>query len=114
MDPQPCLILYIFSVAKEPAVCDGSPEAGAEWNAAQRRGQHAHGLTPCSFSYRSVASLILPRGNTSAADPDTSYPYVFGPPGSGSANQRYGSGSGSFVTAPRPACSWAHALLLLL
>jgi hypothetical protein len=32
------------------------------------------------------------------ADPDSSDPYVFGPPGSGSGpiNQRYGSGSGSF------------------
>jgi hypothetical protein len=34
----------------------------------------------------------------SVADPDPSDPYVFGPPesGSGSINQRYGSGSGSF------------------
>ncbi len=31
--------------------------------------------------------------NTSVADPD---PHVFGPPGSGSISQRYGSGSGSF------------------
>ncbi len=30
------------------------------------------------------------------ADPDPSDPYVFGPPGSGSISQRYGSGSGSF------------------
>jgi hypothetical protein len=29
----------------------------------------------------------------SVADPD---PHVFGPPGSGSTSQRYGSGSGSF------------------
>ncbi len=33
---------------------------------------------------------------TSVADPDPSDPYVFGPPGSGSISQRYGSGSGSF------------------
>jgi hypothetical protein len=33
---------------------------------------------------------------SSVADPDPSDPYVFGPPGSGSARQRYGSGSGSF------------------
>jgi hypothetical protein len=33
---------------------------------------------------------------TSVADPDPSDPYVFGPPGSGSIRQRYGSGSGSF------------------
>jgi hypothetical protein len=32
----------------------------------------------------------------SVADPDPSDPYVLGPPGSGSASQRYGSGSGSF------------------
>ncbi len=32
----------------------------------------------------------------SVADPDPSDPYVFGPPGSGSVNQRYGSGSGFF------------------
>ncbi len=31
---------------------------------------------------------------TSAADPDPD-PHVFGPPGSGSISQRYGSGSGS-------------------
>ncbi len=30
------------------------------------------------------------------ADPDPSDPYVFGPPGSGSSSQRYGSGSRSF------------------
>jgi hypothetical protein len=30
---------------------------------------------------------------SSVADPD---PHVFGPPGSGSSSQRYGSGSGSF------------------
>jgi hypothetical protein len=32
----------------------------------------------------------------SVADPDPSDPCVFGPPGSGSISQRYGSGSGSF------------------
>jgi hypothetical protein len=32
----------------------------------------------------------------SVADPDPPDPRVFGPPGSGSINQRYGSGSGSF------------------
>jgi hypothetical protein len=31
----------------------------------------------------------------SVADPDPPYPRVFGPPGSGSTSQRYGSGSGS-------------------
>jgi hypothetical protein len=30
---------------------------------------------------------------TSVADPDPKDPYVFGPPGSGSISQRYGSGS---------------------
>ncbi len=30
------------------------------------------------------------------ADPDPPDPYVFGPAGSGSVSQRYGSGSGSF------------------
>jgi hypothetical protein len=29
-------------------------------------------------------------------DPDLNYPHVFGPRGSGSISQRYGSGSGSF------------------
>jgi hypothetical protein len=29
-------------------------------------------------------------------DPDPPDPHVFGPPGSGSTSQRYGSGSGSF------------------
>ncbi len=33
---------------------------------------------------------------TSVADPDPPDPHVFGPPGSGSISQRYGSGSGSF------------------
>jgi hypothetical protein len=33
---------------------------------------------------------------SSVADPDPSDPYVFGPPGSGSISQRYGSGSRSF------------------
>jgi hypothetical protein len=33
---------------------------------------------------------------TSVADPDSPDPHVFGPPGSGSTSQRYGSGSGSF------------------
>jgi hypothetical protein len=33
---------------------------------------------------------------TSVEDPDPSDPHVFGPPGSGSISQRYGSGSGSF------------------
>ncbi len=33
---------------------------------------------------------------TSVADPDPPDPHFFGPPGSGSASQRYGSGSGSF------------------
>jgi hypothetical protein len=32
----------------------------------------------------------------SVPDPD---PHVFGPPGSGSISQRYGSGSGCFVTS---------------
>jgi hypothetical protein len=32
----------------------------------------------------------------SVADPDPPDPYVFGPPGSGSISQRYGSGSGFF------------------
>jgi hypothetical protein len=32
----------------------------------------------------------------SAGDPDPQDPHVFGPPGSGSISQRYGSGSGSF------------------
>ncbi len=31
-------------------------------------------------------------------DPDPPDPHVFGPPGSGSTSQRYGSGSGSFYT----------------
>jgi hypothetical protein len=30
------------------------------------------------------------------SDPDPPDPHVFGPPGSGSTSQRYGSGSGSF------------------
>jgi hypothetical protein len=34
-----------------------------------------------------------PFSKTSVPDPD---PQVFGPPGSGSTSQRYGSGSGSF------------------
>jgi hypothetical protein len=33
---------------------------------------------------------------SSVADPDPPDPHVFGPPGSGSTSQRYGSGSGSF------------------
>jgi hypothetical protein len=33
---------------------------------------------------------------TSVADPDPSDPYVFGPPGSGSISQKFGSGSESF------------------
>jgi hypothetical protein len=33
---------------------------------------------------------------TSVADPDPPDPHVFGPPGSGSTSQRYGSGSGPF------------------
>jgi hypothetical protein len=39
-----------------------------------------------------------PRGtvNSSVGDPDPQDPHVFGPPGSGSISQRYGSGSGSF------------------
>jgi hypothetical protein len=32
----------------------------------------------------------------SVPDPDPPDPHVFGPPGSGSTSQRYGSGSGSF------------------
>jgi hypothetical protein len=32
----------------------------------------------------------------SVADPDPPDPHVFGPPGSGSTSQMYGSGSGSF------------------
>ncbi len=41
-------------------------------------------------SYLCAKKLVL-----SVADPDPSDPYVFGPPGSGSISQRYGSGSGS-------------------
>jgi hypothetical protein len=33
---------------------------------------------------------------SSVADPDLPDPHVFGPPGSGSTSQRYGSGTGSF------------------
>jgi hypothetical protein len=79
----PYSLFYFISVAEEPAVWDGSPEAGAEWNAAQRRGQHAHGLTPYSFPYRSV-SITCPIENISTADLDLSDPYVFWPSGSGS------------------------------
>jgi hypothetical protein len=32
---------------------------------------------------------------SSVGDPDPQYPHVFGPPGSGSTSQMYGSGSGS-------------------
>jgi hypothetical protein len=35
------------------------------------------------------------------SDPDPSDPYVFGPPGSGSISQRYGSGSVSFYHQPK-------------
>jgi hypothetical protein len=35
-------------------------------------------------------------------DPDPSDPYVFGPPGSGSISQMYGSGSGSFCHQEKP------------
>ena len=42
--------------------------------------------------HRSVQHPDL-RFLTSVADPDPSDPYVFGPPGSGSISQRYGSGS---------------------
>jgi hypothetical protein len=40
-------------------------------------------------------------GINSVADPDLDLPdpHVFGPPGSGSISQRYGSGSGSFYQA---------------
>jgi hypothetical protein len=35
-------------------------------------------------------------GNANVADPDPQDPHVFGPPGSGSIGQRYGSGSFPF------------------
>ncbi len=37
----------------------------------------------------------VPIVSFSVADPDPQDPHVFGPPGSGSTSQRYGSGSGS-------------------
>ena len=42
-------------------------------------------------------ALVLAAGGTasSVGDPDSQDPHVFGPPGSGSICQRYGSGSGS-------------------
>ena len=47
--------------------------------------------------YKKTSQKIFKRFMiTSVADPDPPDPHVFGPPGSGSINQRYGSGSGSF------------------
>jgi hypothetical protein len=40
-----------------------------------------------------VSSLFFLLVNLSVADPAPYNPYVFGPPGSGSVSQRYGSGS---------------------
>jgi hypothetical protein len=43
-----------------------------------------------SLARRSSRLLVKREAGTSVVDPD---PYVFGPPGSGSVDQRYGSGS---------------------
>jgi hypothetical protein len=41
-------------------------------------------------------SAYLPKTSVVDPDPDPPDPHVFGPPGSGSTLQRYGSGSGFF------------------
>jgi hypothetical protein len=52
--------------------------------------------TPTSGVTISHRVVIRNRLFGSVADPDPSDPYVFGPPGSGSISQMYGSESGSF------------------
>jgi hypothetical protein len=50
------------------------------------------------YTVRVIDVFAMPQsgnGVASVGDPDPQDPHVFGPPGSGSISQRYGSGSGS-------------------
>jgi hypothetical protein len=54
-------------------------------------------LKSCSYLITSVSTFKSVESSVADPDPnpDPSAPYVFGPPGSGSISQRYGSGYGS-------------------
>jgi hypothetical protein len=52
---------------------------------------YAHTIAAYLGTWKLTHQLVI-----SVADPNPSDPYVFGPPGSGSISQKYGSGSGSF------------------
>ncbi len=67
-----------------PGRCRSSSSGGRQPAGSGDAGTHQ---TPAPHTNRLIAAKIT--SINSAADPD---PYVFGPPGSGSNSQRYGSG----------------------